>query len=158
MCMAQEFSRRTADESFFPLHPIDVIRARTRFALEPITREVVALYATEDGATVVTLRHGKGRVFFIASTYLFSRDGLKYDERNATFLYNLMSTLPRNARIGLAEKRYYTLETRPPDPFAALVFGTRGGLGAVYLCLILFVFLMLRGRRFGKPLDVQDGS
>ena len=154
----QEFSRRTADESFFPLHPIDVIRARTRFALEPITREVVALYATEDGATVGTLRHGNGRVFFIASTYLFSRDGLKYDEGNATFLYNLMSTLPRNARIGLAEKRYYTLETRPPNPFAALVFGTRGGLGAVYICLILFVFLMLRGRRFGKPLNVQDGS
>ena len=152
----QEFSRRIADESFFPLHPIDVIRARTRFVLEPMVSEVVVLYGTEDGATVVTLRHGKGRVFFIASTYLFSRDGLKYDEGNATFLYNLMSTLPRNARIGLAEKRYYTVETRPPDPFAALVFGTRGGLGAVYICLILFVFLMLRGRRFGKPLDVQE--
>ena len=152
----QEFSRRIADKPFFPVHPIDVIRARTRFVLEPMVNEVVALYGTEDGATVVTLRHGKGRVFFIASTYLFSRDGLKYDERNATFLYNLMSTLPRNARIGLAEKRYYTVETRPPDPFAALVFGTRGGLGAVYICLILFVFLMLRGRRFGKPLDVQE--
>ena len=154
----QEFSRRIADESFFPLHPIDVIRARTNSVIEPMVREVVALYGTEDGATVVTLRHGKGRVFFIASTYLFSRDGLKYDEGNATFLYNLMSTLPRNARIGLAEKRYYTVETRPPDPFAALVFGTRGGLGAVYICLILFVFFMLRGRRFGKPLDVQERS
>ena len=120
--------------------------------------EVVALYGTEDGTTVVTLRHGEGRVFFIASAYLFSRDGLKYDEGNATFLYNLMSTLPRNAQVGLAEKRYYTLETRPPNPFAALVFGTRGGLGAVYICLILFVFLTLRGRRFGKPLDVQERS
>ncbi len=154
----QEFSRRIADEPFFPLHSVDVIRARTRFVLEPMGSEVVVLYGTEDGATVVTLRHGKGRVFFIASIYLFSRDGLKYDENNATFLYNLMSTLPRNAQVGLAEKRYYTLETRPPNPFAALVFGTRGGLGAVYICLILFVFLTLRGRRFGKPLDVQERS
>ncbi|MCY4566756.1 MAG: hypothetical protein OXD49_00480 [Candidatus Poribacteria bacterium] len=154
----QEFSRRITDEPFFPLHSVDVIRARTRFMLEPMVSEVVALYGTEDGATVVTLRHGEGRVFFIASAYLFSRDGLKYDEGNATFLYNLMSTLPRNAQVGLAEKRYYTLETRPPNPFAALVFGTRGGLGAVYICLILFVFLTLRGRRFGKPLDVQERS
>ena len=56
--------------------------------------------------------------------------------------------------------RGYTtrVETRPPNPFAALVFGTRGGLAAVYICLALFVFLMLRGRRFGKPLDVQERS
>ena len=152
---SQEFSHRMADEPFFPQHPIDEIRVRTNFVLEPLGREVVALYGTEDGAVVVTLRHGAGRVYLIASDYLFHKNGLRHDEGNAALLYNLMSMLPRNARIGLAEKRYYTAETRPPDPFAALVFGTRGGLGAVYICIILFVFLMLRGRRFGKPLDVQ---
>lgn len=155
---SQEFSHRIADEPFFPQHPVDEIRVRTNFVLEPLGREVAALYGTEDGAVVVTLRHGAGRVFLIASTYLFHKNGLRYDEGNATLLYNLMSMLPRNARIGLAEKRYYTAETRPPNPFAALVFGTRGGLGAVYICSILFVFLMLRGRRFGKPLDVQEKS
>ena len=153
---SQEFSHRIADEPFFPQHPVDEIRVRTNFVLEPLGREVVALYGTEEGAVVVTLRQGAGRVFLIASAYLFHKNGLRYDEGNATLLYNLMSTLPRNARIGLAEKRYYTAETRPPNPFAALVFGTRGGLGAVYICSILFVFLMLRGRRFGKPLDVQE--
>ncbi|MCY3722624.1 MAG: hypothetical protein OXG97_10420 [Candidatus Poribacteria bacterium] len=56
------------------------------------------------------------------------------------------------------EKRYYTLETRPPNPFVALVFGTRGGLAAVYICSIVFIFLVMRGRRFGKPLDVQEKS
>ena len=155
---SQEFSHRIADESFFPRHPVDEIRVRTNFVLEPLGREIVALYGTEDGAVVVTLRHGAGRVFLIASAYLFHKNGLRYDEGNAALLYNLMSTLPRNARIGLAEKRYYTAETKPPDPFSALVFGTRGGLAAVYICMILFVFLMLRGRRFGKPLDVQEKS
>lgn len=152
----QEFSHRIADEPFFMRYPIDEIRVRTNFVFEPMEPEVTTLYRMEDGAVVATLRHGKGRIFFIASSYLFSVDGLRYDENNATFLYNLMSTLPRNARIGLAEKRYYTVETKPPNPFAALMFGTRGGLAAVYICLTLFVFLMLRGRRFGKPLDVQE--
>ena len=154
----QEFSHRIADEPFFPRHRVDEIRVRTNFVLEPMTHEIAILYGTEDGATVATLRHGEGRVFLITSAYLFHKNGLQYDENNATLLYNLMSTLPHNARVGLAEKRYYTTETRPPNPFAALVFGTRGGLAAVYICLTLFVFLMLRGRRFGKPLDVQERS
>lgn len=155
---SQELSRRIVEEPFFSQHPIDEIRVRAYFVLEPMGREVAALYGTEEGAVVVTFPDGEGRVFLIASAYLFHKDGLQYDAGNATLLYNLMSTLPRNARIGLAEKRYYTTETRPPNPFAALVFGTRGGLAAVYICITLFVFLMLRGRRFGKPLDVQERS
>ena len=155
----QEFSRRIASKPFFPRHPVDVIRVRTdSVIIEPVDREGAVLYASEAGAVVVTLREGKGRVFFIASGYLFSIAGLRYDENNTAFLYNLMSTLPRKARIGLAEKRYYTAETKPPNPFAALVFGTRGGLAAVYICLTLFVFLVLRGRRFGKPLDGEERS
>ena len=155
----QEFSRRIADKPFFSRHPVGEIRVRTdSVIIEPVEREVAVLYRTANGAVIVTFRDGEGRVFCIASAYLFSVDGLRYDENNATFLYNLMSTLPRNARIGLAERIYYTVETRPPNPFAALVFGTRGGLGAVYICLVLFVFLMLRGRRFGKPLDVRERS
>lgn len=154
----REFASRVPSEPFFPRHPVDEIRVRANFVIEPSEREVAVLYGTEDGAMIVTLRDGKGRAFFIASGYLFNRDGLRYDENNATFLYNLMSVLPHNARIGLAERIYYTVETRPPNPFAALVFGTSGGLAAVYICLTLFVFLMLRGRRFGKPLDVQERS
>ena len=154
----QEFSR-IADKPFFWRYPVAEIRVRTdSVIIESVEREVAVLYRTADGAVVVTFRDGEGRVFFIASAYLFSVDGLRYDESNATLLYNLMSTLPRNARIGLAERIYYTVETRPPNPFAALVFGTRGGLGAVYICLVLFIFLMLRGRRFGKPLDVRERS
>ena len=155
----QEFSQRIADKPFFSRHPVDEIRVRTDSVIvQPVEREVAVLYRADDGAAVVTFREGEGRVFFIASAYLFSVDGLRYDENNAALLYNLMSVLPRNARIGLAERVYYTIETKPPNPFAALVFGTPGGLATVYICLTLFVFLMLRGRRFGKPLDVQEGS
>lgn len=154
----QEFSRRIPDEPFFSLHPVDEIHVHTGFVIEPLEREVAVLYGIEDEATVVTFRYGKGRAFFIASGYLFSRSGLQNNEENALLLYNLMSTLPHNARIGLAEWGYYTVESkkRSSDPFAVLVFGTPGGLGAVYICLTLFVFLMLRGRRFGKPLNAHE--
>ena len=149
------FSRRIPEEPLFPEHPVDEVRTMTDFAIEPLGREVAVLYVGDNDATIVTLRDEEGRAFFIASDYLFNLDGLRYSN-NATFFYNLMSTLPRNARIGLAVRRYYTLETKPPNPFMVLVFGTPGGLGAVYICLTLFIFLVLRGRRFGKPLDGQE--
>ena len=149
------FSQRIPVEPLFPEHPVDEVRTDTNFVIEAFGREVAVLYGREDDATIVTLRDGDGRAFFIASDYLFSRSGLRYNG-NAVFLYNLMSTLPHNARIGFAERRYYTLETKPPDPFVALLFRTPGGLAAIYICLTLFIFLVLRGRRFGRPLDVQE--
>ena len=150
-----QFSQRIPEAPLFPQHPVDEVRTRTDFVIEVIGREAAVLYGREDDATIVTLRDGDGRAYFIASDYLFTRIGLQHGG-NAAFLYNLMSTLPRNARIGLADRRYYTLETKPPNPFIAFVFRTPGGLGAVYICLTLFLFLVLRGRRFGKPLDAQE--
>ncbi|MDE0681293.1 MAG: DUF4350 domain-containing protein [Candidatus Poribacteria bacterium] len=150
-----EYSERIIEAPLFPEHPVDEVRTGTDFVIETIGREVAVLYGRENDATIVTLRDGEGRAYFIASDYLFSRSGLRHGG-NATFLYNLMSTLPDKARIGLADRRYYTLETKPPNAFVAFVFGTPGGLGAVYICLTLFIFLVLRGRRFGKPLDAQE--
>ncbi|MDE0015306.1 MAG: DUF4350 domain-containing protein [Candidatus Poribacteria bacterium] len=150
-----EFSERIIEAPLFPEHPVDDLRTKTDFVIETIGREVAVLYGRADDATIVTLRDGDRRAYFIASDYLFSRSGLRH-RGNAGFLYNLMSTLPRNARIGLADRRYYTVETKPPDPFIAFVFRTPGGLGAIYICLTFFLFLVLRGRRFGKPLDAQE--
>lgn len=150
-----EFSERIIEEPLFPAHPVDAVRTQTDFVIEAIGREVAVLYGREDDATIVTLRDGEGRAYFIASDYLFTKNGLRRSG-NATFLYNLMSTLPRKARISLADRRYYTRETKPPNPFVAFVFRTPGGLGAIYICLTFFLFLVLRGRRFGKPLDAQE--
>ena len=152
-----EFSQRLSEEAFFPVHPVDEIYAQTYYVIETFAQDVAVLYGTEHNAVVVTLRDGEGRVFFTTSAYLFNAEGLRYSG-NATLLYNLMSTLPRNARIGLAEDRYYTHASKPPNSFTTLVFKTPGGLAAVYICLILFVFLALRGRRFGKPLDVRENN
>ncbi len=152
-----EFSRRLPAKPFFSRHPVNKIHTSTDFAIEPLERKVAKLYGTENDAVVVTLREGQGRAFFIASTYLFSKNGLQY-EGNRTLLYNLMSTFPANARVGLAETGYYTVDSKPLDPFTALVFNTRIGLGFVYISLMIFIFSLLRGRRFGKPLDVQDRS
>lgn len=149
------YSRRIPEEPLFSQHPVDEVYTGTDSTIAPLEREVAVLYGRENDTVIVTLHNGEGRAFFIASDDVFSQYWL-LKSGNARFLYNLMSTLPHKARIGLAVRRYYTIETKPPNPFAALLFRTPGGLAALYICLTLFVFLTLRGRRFGKPLEAQE--
>ena len=148
-------SRRIPEEPLFSQRPVDEVYTGTDSTIAPLEREVAVLYGRENDTVIVTLHNGEGRAFFIASDDLFSQYWL-LKSGNAMFLYNLMSTLPHKARIGLAVRKYYTIETKPPNPFAALLFRTPGGLAAMYICLTLFVFLTLRGRRFGKPLEAQE--
>ena len=151
-----EISHRIPIDPIFPNRPVDEIYSATNVAIQAMEREVAPLFGQETDYSVVTFREGDGRVFFMSCPDIFTYFGLK-DERNATFFYNLMTTLPHRARIGLAELRYYAFDsTETADPLFYLLFKTPGGLGLVYIGLIVFLFLILRGRRFGKPLVVEE--
>ncbi len=151
-----ETSRRIPMAPIFPNRPVNEIYSRTDFAIRPIEQDVAPLFGQETDYSIVTFRKGDGRAFFMSCPYIFNYFGLG-DDRNATFLYNLMATLPRRARIGLAESRYYAFgSTDAVNPLIYLLFKTPGGLGVVYIGLIVFLFLILRGRRFGKPLAVEE--
>ena len=151
-----KISHRIPIDPIFPDRPVDEIYSTTNVAIQSMEREVAPLFGQETDYSVVTFREGDGRVFFMSCPDIFTYFGLK-DERNATFFYNLMTTLPDRARIGLAESRYYAFDpTETADPLFYLLFKTPGGLGIVYIGLIVFLFLILRGRRFGKPLVVEE--
>lgn len=150
-----EYSQRVSQKPYFPQHPIDEIRTRTNYVIESQGRNATVLYGSENKGVVVTLDDGEGHVFFITSSYMFQEEGL-LNSKNADFLYNLTSTFTRSAHIGLAEEKYYSPDTKPPNTFVSLVFKTPVGLACVYICLILFVFLILRGKRFGKPIDIHE--
>ena len=151
-----KISHRIPIKPIFPNRPMDEIYSTTNVAIRSMEREVAPLFGQETDYSVVTFREGDGRVFFISCPDIFTYFGLK-DERNAVFFYNLMTTLPDRARIGLAESRYYAFDSPEiADPLFYLLFKTAGGLGIVYIGLIVFLFLILRGRRFGKPLVVEE--
>ena len=149
-------SRRIPIDPIFPNHPVDEIYSITNVAIQSMERDMAPLFGRETDYSVVTFCEGNGRAFFMSCPDIFTYFGLR-DERNATFFYNLMTTLPHRARIGLAELRYYTFDSaETADPLFYLLFKTPGGLGFVYIGVIVFLFLILRGRRFGKPLVVEE--
>jgi hypothetical protein len=151
-----ETSQRIPVAPVFPNRPVNEIFSRTDFAIQSIERDVAPLFGKEMDYSIVTFREGNGRAFFMSCPYIFNDSGLG-DDRNATFLYNLMTTLPRRARIGLAESQYYAFGSiDATNPLIHLLFKTPVGLGVVYIGLIIFLFLILRGKRFGKPLVVEE--
>ena len=149
------YSQRYDDVPLFPNTPVDEILVQTDYVIRTDYQDVAVLYGTENETTVLSVQYGEGRVYITTSSYIFSSSGMA-NESNATFFYNLMSTLPNKARIGLAQSIYFTDESKPPNAFIEIVFKTPGGLAAVYVCLILYIFLTLRGRRFGVPIDIVE--
>lgn len=151
------YANRYSDTPFFPMNPVDRIYPRTYFAIQSDQRDMAILYGLENQAVVATLYDGEGRVYFTTSSYLFNEFGLTHSG-NADLFYNIMSTFPPKTNFGLAELEYYTQSVTPSSSFNNFVFKTPLGLAAVYVCLILFVFMILRGRRFGEPLNVRENN
>ena len=152
-----EYVNRKEDEPFFPTNAVDRIHPRAYFTIQSNERYMANLYGVGNQAVVATFQDGDGRVFFSTSDYLFDENGLRHNA-NARLFYNLMSTLPSHTRIGLAETNYYTKNISPNNTFIHFVFKTPWGLAAVYICLILFVFMTLRGKRFGEPLNIHTNN
>ena len=151
-----ETSYRIPVEPIFPNRPVKEVYSDTDYAIQSSERDIVPLYGQSEDYSIVTFGEGEGRAYFISCPDIFYRFGLR-DSRNATFLYNLMATLPHRARVGLAEDYYYAVGTASPaNPLTYLLFNTSGGLGVVYIGAIVFLFLILRGRRFGMPLTLED--
>ena len=152
-----EYAGRNEDEPFFPLNAVDRIQPRAYFTIQNNQRDMANLYGIGNQAVVATLQDGAGRVYFTTSSYLFGEGGLEHSG-NAMLFYNLMSTLPTRARIGLAEGIYLSNNDYQKNTFISYVFKTSWGLAAVYICLILFAFMALRGRRFGEPLNIRENN
>ena len=150
-----KYANRYSETPFFPTNPVDRIHPRTYFAIQSDQRDMAILYGMDNQAVVATLHEGEGRVYFTTSSYLFNEIGLTHSG-NADLFYNIMSTFPPKTRIGLAELEYLTQKVTPSSSFNNFIFKTPLGLSAVYICLILFVFMILRGRRFGEPLNVRE--
>ena len=153
-----ETSHRIPTDPLFPNRPVDEIYSNTDYAIQSSEGDVAPLYGQGTDYSIVTFHEGDGHAVFMSCPEIFARHGLQ-DNRNATFLYNLMTTLPNRARVGLAQSHYYAAgSASPANPLTYLLFNTSGGLGVVYTGGIVFLFLILRGRRFGNPIAVEESN
>ena len=89
-----ETSHRIPTDPLFPNRPVDEIYSNTDYAIQSSEGDVAPLYGQGTDYSIVTFHEGDGHAVFMSCPEIFARHGLQ-DNRNATFLYNLMTTLPQ---------------------------------------------------------------
>jgi hypothetical protein len=151
-------SLRLSPNPFFEDTPVDHFISFTACGIHPVERELAPLFGVGTEYSLVTFRVGAGRVFVLSCPYIFTKHGLGFEE-NATLVYNLLTYLPPKSRIGFDEYHHgfrSQTESRSRSGTGQLVrlfWGVPIGWALVYAGMLILIFLLLRGRRFGQPIE-----
>jgi hypothetical protein len=144
---------------FFKHPPVQApINTRARNYLEPTDerQEFVPLLAHDEGLILVMIDQGSGRVVLSTTDYPFSNHGLQ-QAGSPELLINIFDHIPRQGSVWFDEwhhgKRLDVVQ--PTGPGDWLRF-TPAGRSLLYIATVLFIGILLSGRRFGRPLRPAD--
>ncbi len=122
---------------------------------KPLDADFIPLVAIPEGPVVVASPIGDGWVILSAGTDMFSNLGLK-SAGSAEFILNLVGNVPEGAPIWFDEwhhgKREQVLEPGGPG---AWLRTTPSGRSALFTALVVFAWIAISGRPFGRPVPVK---
>ncbi|MBC8162667.1 MAG: DUF4350 domain-containing protein, partial [Roseiflexaceae bacterium] len=123
-----------------------------RMIVAPERPDLVPLLGSDDATVLAGLKQGRGYIYLSTATYPFTNAGLR-DPGNAALALNLLRRVPAGGRIQFDE---YHLGYYEPPSTTSLVFGSPLGWAASYALLAVVLYLILSGRRFGRPVPLMS--
>lgn len=125
---------------------------RTGRALAPRRSDYVKLLGPPDAIVMLGIKHGRGYVYLSASAYPFTNEGLR-DAANAALALNLLRRVPSGGRVQFDEYHhgYFT-----PPAAGSFFLNSPWGWAAAYAIMVIALFLILSGRRFGRPIPLAE--
>jgi hypothetical protein len=137
------------------LAPIGDVLVRTGLGLEPAHADYVQYLTAVDKPLLVSWTRGKGTVFLTSAPFLFTNDGL-HDDANAMLTLALISRVPRGGVIALDE--FHLASGRPRTGCAASLLSVLicqpWGWAIIYVFVVVGVYVMINGRRFGRVMPL----
>jgi hypothetical protein len=116
------------------------------------TDDYANLLGAPDAVVVAGIKRGSGYIYLSAAAYPFTNAGLR-DPENAALALNMLRRVPAGGRIQFDE--YHQGFFTPPST-TKIVFGSPWGWAAAYGMLALALYLILSGRRFGRPVPLRE--
>jgi hypothetical protein len=125
---------------------------RSEFFLASERTDFVTHLAIEDRPVLVSFEQGRGRVILSATPYPFSNLALK-DEANAALVLNLIALSARRGGVWLDDWHHGVAGSSIVGPDQWLR-STSFGHALLFVAGAVFFALLLRGRRFGRPVPL----
>jgi hypothetical protein len=133
--------------------PFDPLPPQGVFIIET-TRDDTVIHLTGNGLPVLASYSESQGTFWASGMIIpFTNRGLR-DPSHASLIVNLLATLPPRAVIGFDEA-HHGLGRSSQTVFSWLVTSSPGW-GVLSGFVLTFVFLTMRGRRFGKAVPLPD--
>lgn len=131
--------------------PVISVPVNTNGALDLRRDDYLPLLSTRLGDSLVGLQEGRGYVYLGSSLYPFTNDGLQ-EPGSAPLLLNLLARAEPGATV-LFDEYHHGYRTPPTIRRVALQQGW--GWAVLYAVLVIAMYILLTGRRFGRPVPLR---
>ncbi len=127
----------------------------TRWGLAPEDDEFVAHLQSGETPVFLSRRWGKGRAILATSPAPFTNAGLR-DPGSARLVYNLVAGLGPGALIQFDEVHHGYRAAVVDNSLRAWLFRSPWGWALLYAAVVVLGWIVLRGRRFGRPVPLPE--
>lgn len=131
--------------------PLLSVPVNTQSVLELSRDDYVPLLSSKLGPSVVGLQEGRGYVYLATSVFPFSNQGLR-ETGSAALILNLLARAPRDATV-LFNEFHHGYNT--PPTLRGAILRQWWGWSAFYAVLVVVLYIVLTGRRFGRPVPLR---
>lgn len=132
--------------------PVQSVQVHTDVVITTDRTDVAPLVGTTNRPLIVGVPHGAGYVFVSSALYPFTNEGLR-DAENAALVLNLLQRLPPNRRVLFDEFHHGFFE---PPSLRSLLLTSAWGQALIYAICVGSLYLILTGRRFGRPIPLRE--
>ena len=110
------------------------------------------LLGTAGNTLLAGIRQGKGYIYLSSATLPFTNAGLR-DDQDAALVLNLFRRLPSGGRI-LFDEYHHGFFT--PPSLRTMILSRPWGWALLYALAVIGAYLLLTGRRFGRPVPLRE--
>lgn len=131
-------------------------RVDTYVALSPNRSDFVQYLSADGRPVLISFALGKGKVWLTSAPNLFTNENLKVPS-NAALVLALIGSAGRGSHVAFDEYHLGLKGDGDNNSMLSLIYNTPWGWAFIYGAGVLFVYLILNGRRFGRvvPLPQQ---
>lgn len=136
----------------FGAPPLAEFVARTRQVLAIERDDAVALAGSDDAPVLAGVQYDEGYIYISSASFPFSNEGLRTTS-NANLVLNLLRRVEPGGRILFDEIHHGFVA---PPSLRTFILGNAWGWALIYTLALLALYLLVSGRRFGRPVPLRE--